>query len=170
MEEKLARLEEQMKRLLADFCDASGKNEGLRKENERLLNELMEKTRRLEVSEERDSMLMEAQSDKRRLEQKHRDIRKEAERLLQDLPGWELTEDGKRIRREWTVKHFMAAMDFFNRVAQLAEDEGHHPDLHLVAYRSVAIELWTHAIGGLSENDFITAAKIDELPIKLKSG
>ena len=89
--------------------------------------------------------------------------REEAERLLKDLPGWELTEEGKRIRREWTVKHFMAAMDFFNRVAELAEDEGHHPDLHLVGYRSVTIELWTHAIGGLSENDFITAAKIDEL-------
>ena len=95
--------------------------------------------------------------------------RDEAERLLKDLPGWELTEDGKRIRCEWTVRHFMAAMDFFNRVAALAEDEGHHPDLHLVGYRSVAIELWTHAIDGLSENDFITAAKIDEPPIKLKS-
>ncbi len=95
--------------------------------------------------------------------------REETERLLEDLPGWELTEDGIRIRREWTVKHFMAAMDFFNRVAELAEDEGHHPDLHLVGYRGVAIELWTHAIGGLSENDFITAAKIDQLPIKLKS-
>ena len=94
--------------------------------------------------------------------------RAEAERLLKDLPGWELTEGGKRIRRKLTVKHFMAAMDFFNRVAELAEDEGHHPDLHLVGYQSVAIELWTHAIGGLSENDFITAAKIDELPIKLK--
>ena len=50
-------------------------------------------------------------------------------------------------------------------VAELAEDEGHHPDLHLTGYRNVAIELWTHAIGGLSENDFITAAKIDQLPI-----
>ncbi len=91
--------------------------------------------------------------------------RDEAERLLKELSGWELTEDGKRIRREWTVKHFMAAMDFFNQVAKLAEDEGHHPDLHLAGYRNVTIELWTHAIGGLSENDFITAAKIDELPI-----
>ena len=92
--------------------------------------------------------------------------REDAERLLKDLPGWELTEDGKRMRREWTAKPFMAAMDFFNRVA---EDEGHHPDLHLVGYRSVAIELWTHAIGGLSENDFITAAKIDGLPIELRA-
>jgi len=95
--------------------------------------------------------------------------REEAQRLLKDLPGWRLTEDGQRIRRELIVKHFMAAIEFFNRVAALAEDEGHHPDLHLVGYRSVAIELWTRAIGGLSENDFITAAKIDQLPIEAKS-
>ena len=54
------------------------------------------------------------------------------------------------------------------RPADLAEAEGHHPDLHLEGYRSVAIEIWTHAIGGLSENDFILAAKIDRLPIELK--
>jgi 4a-hydroxytetrahydrobiopterin dehydratase len=94
--------------------------------------------------------------------------REEAVDLLKDLPGWKLSEDGIRIRREWVAKNFLAAMDFFNRVAELAEEEGHHPDLHLVGYRNVAIELWTHAIGGLSENDFITAAKIDELPIESK--
>jgi 4a-hydroxytetrahydrobiopterin dehydratase len=94
--------------------------------------------------------------------------REEAARLLLDLPGWQLSDDGTRIRREWVVRDFMTAMDFFNRVAELAEREGHHPDLHLVGYRSVAIELWTHAIGGLSENDFIVAAKIDELPVGLK--
>ena len=91
--------------------------------------------------------------------------REEADRLLKDLPGWTLSKDGIRIRREWVMKDFMTAIDFFHRVAELAEDEGHHPDLHLVGYRNVAIELWTHAIGGLSENDFITAAKIDELPV-----
>ena len=94
--------------------------------------------------------------------------REEAERLLRDLPGWCMTADGIRIRREWTVKNFMAGVDFFNRVAELAEEEGHHPDLHLEGYRKVTIELWTHAIGGLSENDFITAAKIDELPVEGK--
>ncbi len=94
--------------------------------------------------------------------------REQAERLLQDLPGWVLSDDGIRIRREWVVTNFMAAMAFFNQVAELAEDEGHHPDLHLVGYRNVAIELWTHAIGGLSENDFITAAKIELLPVAVK--
>lgn len=87
---------------------------------------------------------------------------------LGKLSGWYLTHDGQRIRKDWTVKHFMAGMDFFNRVAQVAEGDGHHPDLHIEGYRNVSIELWTHAIGGLSENDFILAAKIDELPVELK--
>jgi len=93
----------------------------------------------------------------------------EASEELKSLDGWKIVENGKRIRREWVVKNFMAAIDFFNRVAELAEEEGHHPDLHVEGYRNVAIELWTHAIGGLSENDFIVAAKIDQLPIELKS-
>ena len=88
---------------------------------------------------------------------------------MQKLVGWHLAKDGRRIRKEWVVKNFMKGMEFFGRVAKLAEDEGHHPDIHLEGYRNVAIELWTHAIGGLSENDFILAAKIDELPIVLKS-
>jgi 4a-hydroxytetrahydrobiopterin dehydratase len=92
----------------------------------------------------------------------------EAREQLKNLQGWRLTADGQRIRKDWTVKHFMAGLDFFNRVAEVAEEEGHHPDLHLEGYRKLWIEIWTHAIGGLSENDFILAAKIDQLPIKLK--
>lgn len=84
---------------------------------------------------------------------------------LKQIPGWELVKEGQRIRKEWTVKNFLAGLDFFQKVAEVAEADGHHPDLHLEGYRNVAIELWTHAIGGLSENDFILAAKIDELPI-----
>ena len=93
----------------------------------------------------------------------------EAQQQLGQLQGWQLTHEGQRIRKQWVVKNFMAGMDFFHRVADLAEQDGHHPDLHLEGYRHVAIELWTHAIGGLSENDFILAAKIDQLPISLKS-
>ena len=81
--------------------------------------------------------------------------------LLVSLPKWTVTEDGLRIRRTWTARNFLAAIDFFTKVAALAEAEGHHPDLHLEGYRNVAVEVWTHAIGGLSENDFILAAKID---------
>jgi len=95
--------------------------------------------------------------------------RAEAEEQLKKLTGWQITADGQRIRKKWVVKDFMAGIKFFDEIARLAEDEQHHPDLHLEGYRNVMIELWTHAIGGLSENDFILAAKIDRLPIKLKS-
>ena len=84
------------------------------------------------------------------------------------LDGWRLTHDGQRIRKDWVVKNFMAGIEFFNRVAEIAEGDGHHPDLHLEGYRNAWIELYTHAIGGLSENDFILAAKIDQLPVTLK--
>ncbi|OHB79306.1 MAG: pterin-4-alpha-carbinolamine dehydratase [Planctomycetes bacterium RBG_16_64_12] len=84
------------------------------------------------------------------------------------LSGWRLTGDEERIRKDWEVKSFRAGMEFLNRVAELAEQEGHHPDLHLEGYRHVSIVLWTHAVGGLTENDFILAAKIDQLPIRLR--
>ncbi|CAE7464483.1 unnamed protein product [Symbiodinium sp. CCMP2456] len=93
----------------------------------------------------------------------------EATNQLAKLDGWYLTHDGKRIRKDWTVKHFMAGLTFFNKVAEIAEEDGHHPDLHIEGYRNVSIELWTHAIGGLSENDFILAAKIDQVPVEVKS-
>lgn len=83
--------------------------------------------------------------------------------LLPQVPDWRVVGDGKRIRREWRARNFAAGVAFFDRVAALAEAEGHHPDLHLVGYREVAVEVWTHAIGGLSENDFILAAKVDAL-------
>ncbi len=92
----------------------------------------------------------------------------QVEHYLTDVPGWKQTPDGASIRREWRVKDFATALDFFQRVGQIAEAEDHHPDLHLTGYRNVAIELSTHAIGGLSENDFILAAKIDEVSVELK--
>ena len=89
----------------------------------------------------------------------------EVKGYLTEVPEWKLSADGKRIRREWRVKDFASGLDFLNRVGRVAEEEGHHPDLHLVGYRNVAIEIWTHALNGLSENDFILAAKIAKLPI-----
>lgn len=94
--------------------------------------------------------------------------REQALAFLVQVPGWAMTADDARIRREWVVKDFATGLDFFQRVGEVAEDEGHHPDLHLTSYRQVAIEIWTHAAGGLTENDFILAAKIDELPVAVK--
>jgi len=94
----------------------------------------------------------------------------EAAIQVKSLAGWRLSRDGQRIEKHWHVKDFMAGIAFFQEIAKLAEAEGHHPDLHLEGYRHVWIELRTHAIGGLSANDFIMAAKIDRLPVELKGG
>jgi len=74
---------------------------------------------------------------------------------------WKITEDNK-ISKEYLFVNYKHTMDFVNSVAKVAENEGHHPVMH-VYYSRVIIELWTHAINGLSENDFILAAKIDSL-------
>ncbi|MBC7965016.1 MAG: 4a-hydroxytetrahydrobiopterin dehydratase [Fuerstia sp.] len=93
----------------------------------------------------------------------------EATAQLKELPGWELLSGPDRIRKTWVVRDFKAGMDFFAKVTDVAEAERHHPDLHLVGYRNVSIEIWTHAINGLSLNDFILAARIDEIPVVQKN-
>ncbi|XP_057853413.1 pterin-4-alpha-carbinolamine dehydratase 2, mitochondrial isoform X2 [Cryptomeria japonica] len=92
----------------------------------------------------------------------------EAKELLQQIPDWGiLNEDGKsKLRRSWKVKSFKKGLEFFECVADLAESEGHHPDLHLVGWNNVTIDIWTHSIGYLSENDFILAAKINTLDLE----
>jgi 4a-hydroxytetrahydrobiopterin dehydratase len=83
--------------------------------------------------------------------------------LLAQTPQWQVDPSGNLIVRKWKLRDFVCAMRLLNQVAELAEAEQHHPDLHLVGYRHVRIELTTHAIGGLSDNDFILAAKIDQI-------
>lgn len=82
---------------------------------------------------------------------------------LDQVPKWKVINDNKEIEREFEFEDFKEAIDFINKVATLAETEGHHPDLLLHNYKKVKITLSTHAIKGLSENDFIEAAKIDKL-------
>jgi 4a-hydroxytetrahydrobiopterin dehydratase len=77
-------------------------------------------------------------------------------------PEWTLAENGTRLFRRFEFKDFKAAMEFVNRVADLAEGEGHHPDI-AIHWNKVELTLWTHKIGGLHENDFILAAKVDGL-------
>ncbi len=81
------------------------------------------------------------------------------------VPQWKVREvEGvKRLRRDFEFPDFASAMKFAVRVGDLAEEEQHHPDLH-VAWGKVGVEIWTHKIRGLHENDFILAAKIDRLP------
>ena len=75
--------------------------------------------------------------------------------------GWKVYEN-RRIYKTYSFVNFKHTMSFVNEVAELAEEEGHHPVMH-VYYGKVDMELWTHAINGLSENDFIMAVKMDEL-------
>jgi len=78
--------------------------------------------------------------------------------------GWSVSDDGKWIRRQFEFTGFNRTMGFVNAVAWIANTEGHHPDLE-VSYRNCLVNYMTHAIDGLSENDFICAAKIDRLVV-----
>jgi len=88
----------------------------------------------------------------------------ELEKLKPQVPDWEVVElDGERqLRRRFAFDDFAAALAFTNRVGELAEQEGHHPAL-LTEYGSVTVRWWTHKIGGLHANDFVMAAKTDQL-------
>lgn len=94
----------------------------------------------------------------------------EIEEYMDQVSGWMLTSDedpsvglvNARISKEYKFKDFIGAINFVNNISEIAESENHHPDIH-INYNKVVLELYTHAIGGLSENDFIVAAKVDEI-------
>ena len=85
---------------------------------------------------------------------------KAQEMLSQLESGWRIIEN-HHLSREYTFKNFVQALDFVNRVGAIAEEQGHHPDIYL-AYGQVRINIWTHKIDGLTESDFIFAAKADD--------
>ncbi len=86
-----------------------------------------------------------------------------AEELLKQLkPEWMLIDGGRMLANTYTFRDFVETINFVNKIAVVAEEEQHHPDL-TISYNNLGVELSTHAIGGLSENDFILAAKIDEI-------
>jgi len=87
----------------------------------------------------------------------------EVDILLKQVPGWEVSADVKSIQRLYTFKNFKDTLVFVNKVGELAETEGHHPDLHITNYKHLTIVLTTNAIGGLSNNDFILASKINTI-------
>jgi 4a-hydroxytetrahydrobiopterin dehydratase len=84
--------------------------------------------------------------------------------LLAHLEGWQIEDAGEheQLVKSYRFPNFVRAVDFVNRITPIAEAEGHHPDL-LVTWGGVRVQLWTHAAGGLTDNDFILAAKIDHL-------
>jgi 4a-hydroxytetrahydrobiopterin dehydratase len=86
----------------------------------------------------------------------------EATHYSKDVPEWKLSPDFKKITRNYKFKDFKEAMVFVDKVAALVDKEGHHPDIS-ISYNNVTLDLTTHAMKGLSINDFIVAAKIDKL-------
>lgn len=92
----------------------------------------------------------------------HRLTQARVRELLPDLPGWELVEDGKALRRSFKFDDYYRTMSFVNALAHMANREDHHPDLS-VHYDRCVVRYSTHDVGGLSENDFICAARADDL-------
>jgi 4a-hydroxytetrahydrobiopterin dehydratase len=86
---------------------------------------------------------------------------KELDELRQQLPGWDVVNE-HHLHKALTFPDFRQALDFVNRVGQLAEEQGHHPDIYLT-WGMVEITIWTHKIDGLTHSDFVMAAKIDRL-------
>jgi 4a-hydroxytetrahydrobiopterin dehydratase len=84
----------------------------------------------------------------------------QAQSLLEELDGWRI-EDGPKLAKAYKRRDFMGAVDLVNDVARVAEAEGHHPDLY-VRWGEVRVYYWTHAVGGLTLNDFIMAARTDQ--------
>lgn len=85
----------------------------------------------------------------------------ELENLVAQVPGWQVV-GGHHLWKAYTFPDFRAALDFVNRAGEIAETEGHHPDLFL-SWGRVEVKIWTHKINGLTESDFILAAKIEQV-------
>ncbi|HWR15131.1 MAG TPA: 4a-hydroxytetrahydrobiopterin dehydratase [Terriglobales bacterium] len=86
---------------------------------------------------------------------------KELEELHAQVPDWEIVNE-HHLKRAFTFKDFVSALVFVNKVGEVAETEGHHPDIYL-AWGKAEITIWTHKVDGLTESDFILAAKIDNV-------
>ncbi len=87
--------------------------------------------------------------------------KEEVEDYLLEVQGWTLDEKAQKISKEYKFQDFIGAINFVNLIADISEEEGHHPDISVHDYNKVKITLWTHNAEGLTENDFILAAKID---------
>eukprot|EP00640_Fibrocapsa_japonica_P007753 CAMPEP_0113941184 /NCGR_PEP_ID=MMETSP1339-20121228/7163_1 /TAXON_ID=94617 /ORGANISM="Fibrocapsa japonica" /LENGTH=143 /DNA_ID=CAMNT_0000945263 /DNA_START=148 /DNA_END=579 /DNA_ORIENTATION=- /assembly_acc=CAM_ASM_000762 len=91
-------------------------------------------------------------------------------KVAEAFPKWKLSvnenSSSLSLKREFVAKNFQAALDFVVAAGAIAETEGHHPDLHITSYRNVQVEVYTHSVGGLTENDFILAELLDNVPVE----
>ena len=91
---------------------------------------------------------------------------KELDQLKEQVDGWDVIEE-HHIMKTYKFSNFVKALDFVNKVGEIAEEQGHHPDIYLT-WGKARIKICTHKINGLTESDFILAAKIDEIPVNQK--
>ena len=91
----------------------------------------------------------------------------EVAELLNLVPGWQVSEDGTTLQWQKRMAHFVAAVHFVDKLAEVCEEQDHHPDVHIYNYRWVGLDFSTHSIGGLSLNDFIMAAHVNQLAASL---
>lgn len=84
---------------------------------------------------------------------------------LEQVPHWTVFDDDRKMERAFQFADFKEALAFVNKAGEIAEDEGHHPDLHIHGWNNVKVVLYTHAIGGLSINDFVVASRIDRIKL-----
>ena len=89
--------------------------------------------------------------------------RNEFTKYLNQVNQWSVIDNDTKLEREFTFKDFKEALNFVNKSGEIAEDEGHHPNIYIHSWNKVKMTVYTHAIDGLSENDFILAAKIDAI-------
>lgn len=87
----------------------------------------------------------------------------ELENLRKQVNGWQVVNE-HHLHKDYTFSDFLKALDFVNRAGAIAEQQGHHPDLYL-SWGKVGVDIWTHKIDGLTESDFILAAKLDGIPL-----
>lgn len=90
----------------------------------------------------------------------------ELKEYFDSVSGWQGHGGDTKIKKEYSFKDFTQAIEFINKVAAIAQEQNHHPDIYLHDFNKVEITLWTHKIGGLHKNDFILAGKIDTLDHK----
>lgn len=85
----------------------------------------------------------------------------ELQKLLMSMPDWQIDQQVTTIARTWQLEDFSEAVSFVNQIAEIAEEENHHPDIFLHGYKNVTVSLTTHSIGGLTDKDFTVASRID---------
>eukprot|EP00300_Choanocystis_sp_HF-7_P034725 c47684_g1_i1.p1 GENE.c47684_g1_i1~~c47684_g1_i1.p1 ORF type:complete len:128 (+),score=30.97 c47684_g1_i1:32-415(+) len=90
----------------------------------------------------------------------------QVDEILQGMPLWRKSEDGVMISRSFVAQNFVFAMEFVNKVAAVAEEQSHHPNIHITSYRTVTLDIYTHKVGGITASDIQLARALDQIEVR----